>query len=124
MRIIFIFTFIFIIFTTSCQKSYIYVEEFIDIYNYTIYQTQQTTYASVEYRATPYSRIFWSTPDTIFVMGMNGTGEKTPIVCCSTYTREDGTGQQLVLLPDRYDVKTWVVIGSINNNVKDSCIIK
>lgn len=103
----------------GCSKEYTEVEPFIDLLSYEVVNTQYTSYAHVYYVSTPMSRVFWTSPDTVII-----EGEKTCIVCCSTYTNKDGEGQQLVILPHTYNSKEWIVIGYINNIVTDTIIIK
>jgi len=103
----------------GCSKEQVEIEPFLDLLSYKIVNTIYTSYAHVYYEATPLSRVFWTSPDTVII-----ESEKTCIVCCSTYTKKDGTGQQLVILPHTYNSRTWTVIGYINKEVIDTLYIK
>jgi len=102
----------------GCTEEQVKIEQFLDLLGYEIVNTNNTSYAHVYYEANPMSRVFWTSPDTVII-----EGEKTCIVCCSTYTNKDGTGQQLIILPYNYNIKEWKVIGYINVEIKDSLII-
>ena len=110
---------ILLVFLLGCSKEYVETNSYLDLYEYEVVSTVQTTYAHVYYIAMPYSRVFWTSPDTVII-----EGEKTCIVCCSTYTNKDGKGQQLVILPYTYSNKIWTVMGYIDNLVRDTIYIK
>ena len=103
----------------GCSKEPVSFEPFLDLLSYEIVTTNTTSYAHVYYESNPMSRVFWTSPDTVII-----EGEKTCIVCCSTYTNKDGKGQQLVILPHTYNSRTWTVIGYINKEVIDTLYIK
>jgi len=102
----------------GCDKEYNYIEPYINLIEYEVIQINNP-YAHLYYEATPLSRVFWTSPDSVII-----EGEKTCIICCSTYTKEDGRGQQLVILPYNYNIKTWTIICYINEEVSDTIYIK
>jgi len=105
----------------SCNKESVEVEPnyFLNITCYRIVSTTTTTYSHIEYESNPYSRVFWTSPDTVII-----DGEKTCIVCCSTYTGADSIGHQLAILPNDYEIRSWTVIGYINSEIADTVLIQ
>ena len=111
---------IIILLTVSCEKEQFIENDFsydLNIYDYIIITGTDCNYATMYYETNPVERIFWTSPDTIIV-----DGEKTCIVCCSTYSNSKGLGQQSVLLPNTQIYEDWIIIG-YNNNVDDTILI-
>ena len=75
------------------------------------------TYTSVEYISSPMERVFWFSPDSFTVYHM-GYPITEPIINYSTYSRDDGSGRQMIYLNRSMIGKRLLVYGCIN---KDLC---
>ena len=83
----------------------------------------QSDYGTVKYTTEiPETRIFWTSPDSFFVSHMGQLfGE--PIINYSTYSGDDGNGQQLFYVYSPSIGDTLTIYGYINSNVIDSVFV-
>ena len=75
------------------------------------------TYTSVEYDTEPITRVFWTSPDS-FTIVHQGFPITEPIINYSTYSRDDGSGKQMIYLYEPFIGDTLQVIGCVDN---DNC---
>ena len=73
-------------------------------------------YISVEYDTKPRTRVFWTSPDlfTVYHMGFPMT---EPIINYSTYSRDDGSGKQMIYLNRGMIGKRLTIVGCISEEV-------
>ena len=74
-------------------------------------------YVGLEYDTLPMTRVFWFSPDSFTVYHM-GYPITEPIINYSTYSRDDGSGRQMIYLNRSMIGKRLLVYGCIN---KDLC---
>lgn len=72
-------------------------------------------YGTVKYRTDlPVTRVFWDSPDE-YCYDMFGTEFCESIICCSTYSGDDGYGQQLFYIYEPHIGDTLTIYGSISS---------
>ena len=73
-------------------------------------------YIDVENETKPRTRVFWTSPDSFTVYHMNFPITE-PIINYSTYSKDDGTGKQMIYLnSDMIGKRLWI-IGCINEDI-------
>ena len=85
--------------------------------------TSQSDYGTVKYTTElPTTRVFWDSPDSFFVYHMyHWFGE--PIINYSTYSGNDGKGQQLFYVYSDFIGDTLSIYGYINDEITDSVFV-
>ncbi len=73
-------------------------------------------YVSVEYDTKPMTRVFWTSPDS-FTIYHNGFPITEPIINYSTYSRDDGSGKQMIYLNTTMIGKVLSIIGCISEDI-------
>ena len=73
------------------------------------------SYTSVEYKTEGIRRIFWTSIDSFTIVHM-GYPITEPIINYSTYSREDGTGRQLIYLYQNFINDTLMIRGCLSNS--------
>jgi len=83
----------------------------------------QSDYGTVKYTTElPITRVFWESPDSFFIYHMNDWfGE--PIINNSTYSGDDGYGQQLFYIYSDFIGDTLTIYGYISSVIIDSVFI-
>ena len=76
------------------------------------------SYTYVKYTTSPVTRIFWSSPDS-FTIVHQGFPITEPIINYSTYSDEDGNGQQMIYIYQEHIGDTLQVIGIYSESVHD-----
>jgi len=74
------------------------------------------SYTAVYYKTSPYTRVYWTSPDSFTVYHW-GEAITEPIINYSTYSSSDSTGQQMIYLYQEFINDTLTVVGYINENV-------
>ena len=77
------------------------------------------SYTYVKYTTNPTTRIFWSSPDS-FTIVHQGFPITEPIINYSTYSDENGNGQQMIYIYQEHIGDTLEVIGYYSDYVWDS----
>ena len=80
------------------------------------YSPDSKWYISVEFETQPRTRVFWTSPDSFTVYHM-GFPIKQPIINYSTYSRDDGTGKQMIYLNRGMIGKRLWIIGCITEEI-------
>ena len=75
------------------------------------------SYISVEYQTEGMRRIYWTSTDSFTIVHM-GYPITEPIINYSTYSRDDGSGKQMIYLYEPFIGDTLQVIGCVDN---DNC---
>ena len=86
------------------------------------YENNLSYHFIINYKATPNSRVYWSSPDS-FDVNLFAETITEPVINYSTYTREDSTGNQIVYINPTLIGKTIRVYARYNNII-DSLKIK
>ena len=83
----------------------------------------ESDYGTVKYiTEIPVTRVFWSSPDSFYIYHINQwIGE--PIINFSTYSDEDGFGNQLFYIHSNFIGDTLRIYGEINSNLSDSVFV-
>ena len=83
----------------------------------------QSDYGTVKYfTEIPVTRVFWSSPDSFFVYHMNQwIGQ--PIINYSTYSVDDGYGQQLFYIYSDFIGDSLTIYGHISSNISDTVFV-
>ena len=76
------------------------------------------SYTSVEYQTEGMRRIYWTSPDSFTIVHM-GYPITEPIINYSTYSRDDGSGKQMIYLYQPHIGDTLSVIGCIDDLCKE-----
>tara|TARA_R110002020_G_scaffold182326_1_gene377704 strand:+ start:917 stop:1339 length:423 start_codon:yes stop_codon:yes gene_type:complete len=74
------------------------------------------SYTAVYYNTTPANRVFWTSPDSFTVYHW-GEAITEPIINYSTYSNDDGSGQQMVYLYSDFIGDTLTIIGYVNEDI-------
>lgn len=111
----------------SCKKTEVVQHEpYLDITtqdNSFYYPVGHSSYHFIiDYKASPNSRVYWSSPDS-FEVNLFAETITEPVINYSTYTREDSTGNQIVYINPTLIGKTIRVYARYNNII-DSLKIK
>jgi len=77
------------------------------------------SYTYVKYITNPITRIFWTSPDS-FTIVHQGFPITNPIINYSTYSDDNGNGQQMIYVYQEHIGDTLEVIGVYSDNVWDS----
>ena len=85
--------------------------------------TSESDYGTLKYMTNiPVTRVFWSSPDSFFVNYQNQLiGE--PIINNSTYSGNDGLGQQLFYVSSESIGDTLKILGYIYSNDVDTILV-
>jgi len=83
-----------------------------DIYVFDYPDNATNSYFKVDYNSLPTQRIYWSSPDSFYVVMFSDT-IWTPVVNFSTYADDNGIGHQLVYVNPTLIGDTLNIIGSI-----------
>ncbi len=82
-----------------------------------------TDYGTVKYiTEQPYTRVFWFSPDSFWVY-WQGQWFGEPIINYSTYSGDDGYGQQLFYIYPPFIGDTLTIYGYISNTLLDSVFV-
>ena len=85
--------------------------------NYIFYYppSQSNSYTAVHYEITPPSmqRVFWTSPDS-FTIVHQGFPITEPIINYSTYSRDDGSGKQMIYLYEPFIGDTLMIKGCVD----------
>jgi len=76
------------------------------------------SYTYVKYATSPVTRIFWSSPDS-FTIVHQGFPITEPIINYSTYSDDDGNGQQMIYVYQEHIGDTLSVIGYFSEEIWD-----
>ncbi len=71
------------------------------------------TYTSVQYDTEPITRVFWTSPDS-FTIVHQGFPITEPIINYSTYSRDDGSGKQMIYLYEPFIGDTLMIKGCVD----------
>ena len=82
------------------QPSYLNIIKDSIHFNYPV--GAASSYYMVDYKATPLSRVSWTSPDSFVSSIVAGRIEKMSVVNYSTYTRDDSTGRQGVFIDSTF----------------------
>ena len=77
------------------------------------------SYTSVQYETLPYTRVFWTSEDT-FTAEHWGQEIIEPIINFSTYSDDNGLGQQMIYLYQDFIGDTLMVYGCTENDICSS----
>ncbi len=102
----------------NAQKQRQYLD--IMLQDFTYNTSKSHTYHSLTYNTTPRTRVFWTSTDSFTVYFQN-TYITQPIINYSTYSRDDGSGKQMIYIDRTMIGKTLQVIGCLD---RDYCISK
>ena len=83
------------------------------IYNYPI--GSPSSYTQVKYNTDELTRVFWTSTDS-FTYIYQGITITEPIINYSTYSNDDGDGQQLVYIYQDHIRDTLDIIGCVDEN--------
>ena len=72
-------------------------------------------HASVKYLTTPATRVFWTLPDGNTIYNQNSPITE-PTINYFTYSKDDGSGEQIIYLNENMLNDTLTVIGCINED--------
>jgi len=100
----------------------VYMELELDSNGYYLFDypnESNNSYTYVKYTTNPTTRIFWSSPDS-FTIVHQGFPITEPIINYSTYSDENGNGQQMIYLYQEHIGDTLSVIGYYSDYVWDS----
>ena len=108
----------------SCEKGYESPEIYLDLYsdqleyNGDVYifdypDNADNSYFKIDYNSLPSQRIYWSSPDSFYVVMFSDT-MWTPVVDFSTYADDNGIGHQLVYVNQQFLGDTLNIIGTIH----------
>ena len=82
-----------------------------------------SNYGTIKYTTKiPLTLVNWSSPDSFFVNHLGQIIGK-PIINFSTYSRSDGSGQQLFYVYSDFIGDTLTIYGSINSNIVDTAFV-
>ena len=73
------------------------------------------TYTSVQYDTEPITRVFWTSPDS-FTIVHQGFPITDPIINYSTYSRDDGSGKQMIYIDENSIGKTFTIYGCVEGD--------
>ena len=76
------------------------------------------SYTYVKYITSPVTRIFWSSPDS-FTIVHQGFPITEPVINYSTYSDDDGNGQQMIYVYQEHIGDTLSVMGYYSDDVWD-----
>ena len=83
------------------------------------YQNESNnSYTYVKYTTNPTTRIFWSSPDS-FTIVHQGFQITEPIINYSTYSDDEGNGQQMIYVYQEHIGDTLKIIGHYSDDVWD-----
>ena len=108
----------------SCKKTEVEQNTFLDIVDTEVeifYNlSEDNSYYIIEYEASEMLRVFWHSADSFNTIVFNDT-VKTAVINYGTYTREDGTGCQIVYfnksnIGDTLDV--YATAGELIDSIK------
>ena len=71
------------------------------------------TYTSVQYDTEPITRVFWTSSDS-FTIVHQGFPITEPIINYSTYSRDDGSGKQMIYIYEPFIGDTLMVKGCVD----------
>ena len=96
-------------------KLYMKTEMLNNIYQVDYPNSSPHSYISVYYEITPprIHRVFWSSPDS-FTIIHQGYPITEPIINYSTYSKDDGTGKQMIYLNNTMIGKTLSIYGCVS----------
>ena len=100
----------------------VYMELEMDENGYYLYDypnESNNSYTYVKYTTNSNTRIFWSSPDS-FTIVHQGFPITEPIINYSTYSDENGNGQQMIYIYQEHIGDTLEVIGYYSDYVWDS----
>ena len=80
---------------------------------------EDNSYTSVHYKTSPDTRVFWTSIDSFTVYHW-GVAITEPIINFSTYSNDDGTGQQMIYLYQDFIGDTLMVYGCTEDDVCSS----
>ena len=89
-----------------------------ELYVYDYPNGMDNSYTSVKYNTSPMTLVEWTSSDSFCVPFMN-TLICEPIVNYSTYSRDDGSGQQMIYIYEEFTGDTLSVIGCVFNNCNE-----
>jgi len=72
-------------------------------------------HASVKYLTTPATRVFWTLPDGNTIYNQNSPITK-PTINYFTYSKDDGSGEEIIYLNENMLNDTLTVIGCLNED--------
>jgi hypothetical protein len=104
------------------QESQIQLELYMDtemrdgLYVVQYPQNKESHYTSVEYITSPITRVYWTSQDTFCIEYMGETFCEM-IVNYSTYSRDDGSGRQMIYLYRDFIGDTLSVKGCVDVDV-------
>ena len=87
--------------------------------NYYHYEYLGYYYGSIYFTTEPLTLVHWDSPDE-FCVNHNGNEICDPIINYSTYSRDDGTGQQNFYMNDTFIGDTLTIIGYVNSESYDT----
>lgn len=106
----------------ACKKTETINDAHLDIIDDEIeivYDTSHTnSYYIIDYKALGMLRVFWHSTDSFTTIIFNDT-IKTPVINYSTYTRENGTGSQIVYF-NKSNIGDTLNVYASSNSLIDS----
>jgi len=72
-------------------------------------------HASIKYLTTPATRVFWTLPDGNTIYNQNSPITK-PAINYFTYSKDDGSGEEIIYLNENMLNDTLTVIGCLNED--------
>jgi len=130
-----------LIYLTSCEKEYTYLEEtqiysslelysnlsttVLDndtTYNFFYPEENNNSYFIINYNTIQYQRVFWESPNMFYTVMWQDT-IWTPVVDYSTYADENGEGKQVIYINKNSIGDTLNIIAQTDNNRKEIKII-
>ena len=99
----------------------VYMELELDSNGYYLFDypnESNNSYTYVKYTTSPVTRIFWSSPDS-FTIVHQGFPITEPIINYSTYSDDDGNGQQMIYVYQEHIGDTLSVIGYFSEDIWD-----
>ena len=88
-------------------------------YSFDYPDLNDNSYTAVYYETLPDTRVFWTSVDSFTVYHW-GVAITEPIINFSTYSNDDGTGQQMIYLYQDFIGDTLMVYGCVENDVCSS----